>query len=489
MSHRRIVAAAFANALALSAFAPSSDALTIARITRHGYVLVDEPNATYPYQGSAGAASAAGFANFIADVTDVINQAGAPHADYIAVMQALPEQSVLAFYLRIRNQTRGVGDHSPQGGLSETYDLNPQFGTVFPIGGALFLNQPDYYVGGLSDYGTQIICPQEFGHRFLAQAHIPRVPLASVPDASSNDGDTSDATSPLDGDLPDVAPVDAAAYDVAPPPLPIAPDSLLGRDRAHWSYFMNSGGSPVEGNAWTEITPGVFATNQAPIRFSQLDLYLMGVIPASAVDPFFVIAEPDVMGQQDSNGTVINRTSPPETFAFGGSPVTIRGRRVTYSIDDVILANGPRVPGYVSPDAGLPADGGAETSVSEMRVIWVLLTTSDAIDSRTASTFDRAIEACSTGYSTAASNLARLTAVVLPQPVDAGTDAATSDVNAVDAPVNTPAPDGSIEPRTVARAGCACAVEVSQRSSHGETLALASVALGLAVRRRRRRPL
>jgi len=491
MSARRIAAPALATALSLGIAARPVEALTIAQITRHGYVLVDEPNAPAPYEGSAGAASALGFAGFISDVTSVIDEAGGPHADYIAVMQSAPERSVVAFYMRIRNQTRGVGDHSPQGGASETYDLNPQFGTVFPIGGALFLNQPGYYTsGGFSDYGTQIICPQEFGHRFLAQVHIPPVPGMHLPDAGSIDASTTDATAPdadvdataTDGDLLDVEPADAGNPDVPPAPMAIPADSLLGRDRAHWSYFMNSGGSPVEGNAWAEITPGVFRTSLVPIRFSQLDRYLMGLIPASAVEPFFVIAEPDVMGQQDNNGALINRASPPETFGFSPRDVTIRGRRVTYTIDDVIQSNGPRVPAYVPPDGGPPSDGGTETSVTDMRVIWVLLTTADAIDSRTGSNFDRAIEACSMGYATAAGGLAQLVPVVLPQPVDGGTDSGLRDTG-VDAPVA----DGFMAPRITAGGGCACRVTGPGVPTGNGTLALAGLAAGLAWSLRRRR--
>ena len=496
MSARRIAVPALATALSLGIAVRPADALTIAQITQRGYVLVDEPGAPFAYEGSAGAASTVGFAQFIQDVTTLLDDAGAPHGDFIAVMQSAPERSVVAFYLRMRNETRGVGDHSPLGGNSEVYDLNPQFGTAFPIGGALFLNQPSFYTtAGFSDYGTQIICPQEFGHRFLAQVHVPNVPGVYLPDAgfpdvTGSDGDV-DATGTTDADLPDADSTDAdnadaavdVATDVPPPPRGIPVDSLLGRDKAHWSYFMNSGGSPVEGNSWIELTPGVFRTQIVPIRFSQLDLYLMGLLPASAVDPFFVIAEPDVMGQQDSNGQPIVAASPPETFGFSQHDVTIHGRRVTYSIDDIIRANGPRVPAYVPADGGVMPDGGAETAVREMRVIWVLLTTSDAIDARTGTNFDRAVDACSTGYATAASGLAHLTPVVLPRP-DAGTDAGPMQH---DTGVDAPVADGFIAPRIQAGGGCNCEVAGPGTRSPGNALALAGLAAGLAWSRRRRR--
>jgi hypothetical protein len=505
MSVRRIGVSALATVLAVGTATRSADALTIAQITRHGYVLVDEPDSVAPYDGVAGAASALGFAQFIADVTMTLDAAHAPRPDYIAVMQALPERSVVAFYLRIRNQTRGVGDRAPTGGNSEIYDLNPQFGTAFPIDGALFLNQPGFYTtGGLSDYGTQIICPQEFGHRFLAQIRVPPIPLAQIPDSGMPDASSTDA-SDLDTETTDADPdaaedldataddaeMDAIAPDDAPatnPPQPIPTDSLLGRDRAHWSYFMNSGLSPVEGNAWDEIMPGVFRTiSGTPIRFSHLDLYLMGLLPASAVEPFYVIAEPDVMGQLDNNGQPINRASPPEGFGFSINPVTIRGRRVDYTIDDVIRANGARVPAYQDPDAGMgDEDGGAMPSVREMRVAWILLTTQDAIDSRTASQFDRAIEACSGGYETAASGLAHITPVVLPMPVDAGTDSGVPADAHADA-----SGDSFVAPPVSAGGGCACRVErfaTTRGDARGSWLAFAAAAgvIAFATRRRRR---
>jgi hypothetical protein len=232
--------------------------------------------------------------------------------------------------------------------------------------------------------------------------------------------------------------------------------------------------------------PGVFRTVTAPIRFSHLDLYLMGLLPASAVEPFYVIAEPDVMGQLDNNGQVINRASPPEGFGFSPNPITIRGRRVDYTIDDIIRANGPRVPAYQDPDAGMgETDAGTNLpSVREMRVAWVLLTTEDAIDSRTASQFDRAIEACSGGYEEAASGLAHITAIVLPQPPDAGTDSGVTG-DAGDVPHDT-----FSAPMVNAGGGCGCRVAglATSRDADRSWFAMAALggALALVVRRRRR---
>ena len=53
-------------------------------------------------------------------------------------------------------------------------------------------------------------------------------------------------------------------------------DDLRGRARAHWSYFFASGGSDLEGNAWTEQPGGTFTSGPYGGRFNQLDQYLMG---------------------------------------------------------------------------------------------------------------------------------------------------------------------------------------------------------------------
>lgn len=123
---------------------------------------------------------------------------------------------------------------------------------------------------------------------------------------------------------------------------------LLGRDDSHWSYFLETGGSPMEGNAWswdgansfTTTTDSVYASTQGVSPFSELDLYLMGLVPPAEVDPFFVIQNPDVMGQEDLYGEVIHRGSSPQ---FVGD-VTITGTRFDFTVDDVIDRNGPRVP-------------------------------------------------------------------------------------------------------------------------------------------------
>jgi hypothetical protein len=475
---------ALVGASTLASATVHADGLIIERITRHGYVMVDDPGASAPYDGFVPVGSTASILSFTADVTQTLDAAGEPHGDFIAVMQLDVERRTLAFYLGIRNDTRGIGIRNPSDPRSEVYDLNRSAGTAYPVTGFVYLNSMTYYSGPFNEFGRYLICTQEFGHRYSAHLRVPPVPAGPAVDP--------DAGVP-DGGAPDAGPPDAAVQ------TPIDPNSLLGRQTAHWSYFVNTGASPMEGNAWEEISPGVFRTGRPTFHFSSLDMYVMGLIPASAVQPFWLIAEPNVMGQSDSNGRPITAESPPEYAGWSpqseGRAVTIRGRRVTYTMDDLIRANGPRVPAYQDPADGGAPDGGARDGGSvgadpNLRVTWVLLATPGRVGPRTADEFDYAIESCTSGYNGASDERSRLVAISTPLP-DAGVpdDVPTNvgDGNA-DAGANADALGGR---EFTAGGGCACdtagaARRVSRAQRAGGLAGLLLVALGLRRARRRK---
>jgi hypothetical protein len=471
---RPLAASAFVTALALTLAPPDANALILARVTRHGFILTDEPDSASPYEGHATVADNAGTFNILSDVTNaIVNIDGAPQAPYIALMQTTYENGgALAFYLGLINDTRGVGIRSPFGDSRETYDLNVAAGTVYPVTGFVFLNNFNFYVNpALENFGRYLICTQEFGHHYGTFVRVPQYPTAG-----------SDAGVPDGGD-PDAAPPDAGP--------PLANDALLGRQRAHWSYFVHTGGSPMEGNNWEEITPGVFRTGRLSFRFSTMDLYIMGLLPASAVDPFFLIADADVMGQRDQNGQTINRESPPE---FGGRTITIRGRRVDVGIDDIVRANGPRIPAYEDPDASVPDDGGDASApgdggvhiTRDLNVVWVLLAAPDEVNDGLAQAFDRAIESCTEGYDGASNQRSHLIAAVLPSDGgagDASTDALVTDVVIRDAGT----PDAFVSPDVDAVGGCgACSTPGHHtRGAAGALGTLGALAAVVATRRRR----
>jgi hypothetical protein len=124
-------------------------------------------------------------------------------------------------------------------------------------------------------------------------------------------------------------------------------DVLRGRDDAHWSYFLETNASPMEGNHWRDNGNNSFTTLTTfnDWRYSELDRYLMGLLPATMVEPFFVIDAPVVGTQQDITGQVINKASPPQVPELGGQ-ITIQGHRVNLTIDDIITRNGVRQPAF-----------------------------------------------------------------------------------------------------------------------------------------------
>lgn len=120
---------------------------------------------------------------------------------------------------------------------------------------------------------------------------------------------------------------------------------VLGRQWTHWSFFLQSGPSPLEGNAWA-FDGVAFSTLDQPLAYGPLDLYLMGMMGAAEVPPdsLWYVAEPhDFQPPGDPWGGVWAPASPPVPG------VSCVGRRALFTIDDVTLANGLRLPAY--PDA------------------------------------------------------------------------------------------------------------------------------------------
>jgi hypothetical protein len=112
-----------------------------------------------------------------------------------------------------------------------------------------------------------------------------------------------------------------------------ASDLLLGRQRAHWSFFCDSDASVLEGNDIADLGGGSFETVGAVQRYSPLDLYAMGLMGESEVPPVFFVDEGSVPG---SPGT--DRETGPSTG------VSMTGTRRDVTIADIVAAMGPRQP-------------------------------------------------------------------------------------------------------------------------------------------------
>ncbi len=504
---RRLFASVALASVTLTAALPA-DAIVVARVTRHGYILTDAPDDPV-YGEDLPVSNSREMYNFIAEATTVLSEVEGFHAGkFLATMQLPSTQSPLAFYLPIRNDVRGIGQRSNADTRLEVFDINRALNSAFPLDGFLYLNSLRFYTDPRSiNFGRYLICTQEFGHRYGPRNEVPAFPLGATDAGVANDGGASD-----DGGAPDDASVmtddgglaapDAPATDVAVTdggardgsadaatgPVALTRDALLGRgnevngmvtNRAHWSYFFNTGGSPMEGNLWTESEPGVFRTERPSFRFSDFDLYNMGLVPASAVRPSFLITNATMLPRG------VDRDTAPE---YSGRTVTIRGRRVPISIDDIIAANGQRVPAF--PDT--PRD---------LDVVWVLWVEPDQVTDDLAAEFDQAIESCALGYDTASANLSRLvsnTPFVEPPDAgftpDAGTpDAGEPDAGTPDSGFNAPPEDVSLAADDVvtpvaptAAGGCACSTHGQPTAPSGLCVAGLALALTATLRRRRR---
>ena len=148
--------------------------------------------------------------------------------------------------------------------------------------------------------------------------------------------------------------------------------ALLGRQLAHWSFFLHTEASVLEGN-WitdhgTEASPR-FETIQATDYYGPLDQYLMGLLDPSEVAATFLVEDPVAVG-------IGNKARSPEVG------VTFDGIRKEVRIEDIIAAEGPRRPDasvsqrhfrhafvLVVEDADSP-DTAAVSKLQKLRTTW-----------------------------------------------------------------------------------------------------------------------
>ena len=195
-------------------------------------------------------------------------------------------QDAFAFESTVANQIRGIG--------VDDFDFSRDFGSAgrlqsYAIMDFLGKYPDDPMQRFLGENSTVSVLGQEVGHRWLAYFHF-------------RDHNRQES------------------------------DVLLGRQQAHWSFFMDSDASVMEGNDIDDLGGGSFRTVAAVRRYSRLDQYAMGLVAPSGVPPFFYVADPVNMSEQKN----------PESAPDVG--VTFNGTRRDVCIDDVIAIHGPRVP-------------------------------------------------------------------------------------------------------------------------------------------------
>lgn len=113
---------------------------------------------------------------------------------------------------------------------------------------------------------------------------------------------------------------------------------LLGRQDAHWSFFVNSEStmsypgversSVMEGNLWKPTADGRYVTAGLVDGYSKLDQYLMGLLPASEVGSISVLDSPSNISQ--------TRVSSPQPNVIASGALN------GYSIENITSRNGER---------------------------------------------------------------------------------------------------------------------------------------------------
>jgi hypothetical protein len=191
-----------------------------------------------------------------------------------------------AFETTVKNEVTGIG--------VDTYDLSGDFGSNGRLRSLVVMDWIGKYPDDpnqkfLGENNTLSLLGQESGHRWLAFLEF------------------RDRTG-------------------------VRSDALLGRDLAHWSFFFDSDASVMEGNDIEDLGGGSFRTIAAVRRYSLLDQYAMGLVPASAVPPFFYVESPVNMSAERT------RASAPQVG------VTFNGTRRDVLIQDVMAIHGARTP-------------------------------------------------------------------------------------------------------------------------------------------------
>lgn len=258
--------------------------------TERNLIIVEDTDGSIEANGFTGNASM----QVLQELASTVYAQYPDEFDFVTILTNWTIQVPTAYYLPLSNDTLGIGlrHFSPVGDIFDD--------TEGKLQGFIFMNNWRLYTGENVNL-NRIIWLQEIGHRWGAFVHVDK-----------------------EG---------------------VEPDALLGRDRSHWSYFMHSMNSALEGNDWLDNEDGSFTTvsNGSRMTFSNLDLYLMGILPTQEVPPFYVIQNPDTRNLRDVYGARLNPASPPE---FQGDIRTIFGDRTDLTIEDVVASEGPRNPGY-----------------------------------------------------------------------------------------------------------------------------------------------
>jgi hypothetical protein len=183
-----------------------------------------------------------------------------------------------AFYSGVRNEVSGLG--------LNTFDVSSAFGSAGRLQGFIHMNHVNAWSDDPSGFSFVNVLGQEAEHEWGAFVNYQRAGQAS--------------------------------------------DLILGRGLAHWSFYLETEGSVMEGNSWRDNGNGTFTTVRSFDNYSMLDHYLMGLRPPEEVPPFFLLDIPGI--------TIEQRSQSPQLGA------TVSAVKQNILIDDIVAVEGPRAP-------------------------------------------------------------------------------------------------------------------------------------------------
>jgi subtilase family serine protease/flagellar hook assembly protein FlgD len=194
----------------------------------------------------------------------------------------------VAFYNLVRNDTRGTGRPPADNGLL--------FGSPGRLKGYIDMAALERYTrpplslapGDPGFLATLQVLAHELAHQWLAQPRF------------------KDASGAISTDL-------------------------LGQQGAHWSYLLDSDASVMYGSDWVRRADGSYEAVRVKEQYSALDLYLMGLLAPSKVGPITLLRNPLVDAAE----------LPVENAVITATPQTI-------SVDDIVAAEGARLPSHLS---------------------------------------------------------------------------------------------------------------------------------------------
>jgi len=222
--------------------------------------------------------------------------------DYLVIFNAMGVSvapGALANMTAVRTKVHGIGDELVDAGLSfgsprrlqAVLNMGPN--TTYPLDPYL----PVGFRGRITGDNTMTLLGHETGHLFLA--------LASVN---------------VDGNRP-----------------------MIGAQSAHWSFNFNSEASLLEGNRIDDRGPEAefrYLTTGTVEGYSPLDQYLMGLRASWEVPPTFAVLNATAPRIGSGVGAPIPASKLPQVGVLS------QGGRLDIAIDDVIAAEGRRIPDH-----------------------------------------------------------------------------------------------------------------------------------------------